>query len=295
VKAVSVRQPWAELIVRGAKSVELRTWYVAHRGALAIHASAERQPERVRALGLDPDALAYGALIGVVQLVDIAPLGAAEFESGREQHLADGPMPSAPCFGWRLAEPCRLMAAVPLRGRMGLFNVPDALVAGGDGSPAPVEPIHQPDPGRPFVLYALPEGGGGYRLALYQWPFKDTAGGGRKDALAPGALWGMELGGDRLRAVMDQVLGALRANGHRPSDLARSSQTPFYLDETTGLRLALTFMAVKPLTRFHRIEQIQSGVHDMGDEEAYYWFSKCSAGPHAVRAQHALRVLLAAE
>jgi len=33
----------------------------------------------------------------------------------------------------------------------------------------------------------------------------------------------------------------------------------------------------------------------MSAEEAYYWFSKCTAGPDAVRAQKALRVLLAGE
>jgi len=33
----------------------------------------------------------------------------------------------------------------------------------------------------------------------------------------------------------------------------------------------------------------------MGDEEAYCWFSKCSAGADALRAQKALRVLLSDE
>src|SRR5687767_9624159 len=37
---LSVRQPWAELIVAGRKRVENRTWKTNHRGLLGIHASA---------------------------------------------------------------------------------------------------------------------------------------------------------------------------------------------------------------------------------------------------------------
>jgi len=33
----------------------------------------------------------------------------------------------------------------------------------------------------------------------------------------------------------------------------------------------------------------------MSDEEAYYWFSKCSAGANVTRAQKALRILLTDE
>ncbi len=49
------------------------------------------------------------------------------------------------------------------------------------------------------------------------------------------------------------------------------------------------------LARHDRIEAIGQGVQAMGDEEAYYWFSKCSAGSDALRAQKALRILLAGE
>ena len=49
------------------------------------------------------------------------------------------------------------------------------------------------------------------------------------------------------------------------------------------------------LARHDRIEAIGQGVQTMGDEETYHWFSKRSAGPDALRAQKALRILLAGE
>jgi len=38
MKAITIQQPWAEMIARGLKRVENRTWRTSHRGPLAIHA-----------------------------------------------------------------------------------------------------------------------------------------------------------------------------------------------------------------------------------------------------------------
>jgi len=285
---------------------------------------------------LTPDALDYGALTGTVELAEIIPLGEETYASLREEHLLDTPFPGPPCYAWRLANPRRFDAPIPYRGRMRLFEVDavgqDGILphprrrrsgdlaehskgVGQDGIlpnapcqstrrvPYRVTPPPEPDPERPFVLYTVPEANGGYRVALYQWlPHNgsDVRSNARSDDFsrpAPGATWGIELGGDPLRAVADHLLNALRTNGYKGTDLARAagSDVPFYLDELTGLRLALILLAVKPLARHDRIEAIGQGVQALGDEEAYYWFSKCSAGPDVLRAQKALRILLAGE
>lgn len=292
MKALSFHQPRAEQVIRGDKTLDVRTWRAIYRGVLAVHASAERRDERCRALGLDPATLAYGALVGTVELTDIVPLDEAAYEALRDQHRLEAPFPGAPCYGWRLEAPCRFEAPIPCRGQRRLFDVetePGAQ-ARKPASAYRVTPPPQPDPARPFALYAIPERGGGYRVALYQWLQRDSQAGQR----APGALWSIELGGDPLRAVADHLLAALRANSYKATDLARAAgaEEPFYLDELTGLRLALILLAVKPLTRHERIEAIGLGVQAMSAEEAYYWFSKCSVGPGASQAQKALRVLL---
>ncbi len=41
VKTLSVKQPWAALLCAGVKDVENRSWKIAHRGTLLIHASAQ--------------------------------------------------------------------------------------------------------------------------------------------------------------------------------------------------------------------------------------------------------------
>ncbi len=41
-KALSVRQPYAWLLVNGMKTCENRTWNTTHRGTLLVHASAKK-------------------------------------------------------------------------------------------------------------------------------------------------------------------------------------------------------------------------------------------------------------
>jgi hypothetical protein len=43
------------------------------------------------------------------------------------------------------------------------------------------------------------------------------------------------------------------------------------------------------------VEAISAGIRQMPLEEAYYWYSKCTAADTAERAQRALRILLADE
>ena len=102
-----------------------------------------------------------------------------------------------------------------------------------------------------------------------------------------------ELGGSTLRAVADHVMESLRANGYKPTELGAGRREPFSLAEETGVRLALLFLAVRPITKVERSEVIAQGIRAMTSEEAYYWYSKCTGGPAAERAQRALRVLLA--
>jgi len=41
MKALSIRQPWAWLLVEGFKDIENRTWKTNYRGSFLIHASKQ--------------------------------------------------------------------------------------------------------------------------------------------------------------------------------------------------------------------------------------------------------------
>lgn len=79
MKALTVKQPWAELIVSGAKDIENRTWRTNFRGRVLIHAakipvsseelSAYPLPALRRELK-DGVTFSIGSIIGSVEIVD---------------------------------------------------------------------------------------------------------------------------------------------------------------------------------------------------------------------------------
>lgn len=75
MKIISIRQPWASLIVSGHKDIENRTWTTRYRGPVLIHAS--QRPDDVssedieRRFGVSPASEEpLGGVVGVADLVD---------------------------------------------------------------------------------------------------------------------------------------------------------------------------------------------------------------------------------
>lgn len=90
--ALSVKQPWAALLVAGVKAVEVRTWPVRRRGRVLIHASKvpDDRPEGW-ALVTTPELAALAALrggiVGVGELADCVRYETAEaFAAAVELH-----------------------------------------------------------------------------------------------------------------------------------------------------------------------------------------------------------------
>jgi hypothetical protein len=115
MKTLSVRQPFAWLIVNGFKPIENRTWRTSYRGPLLIHASQRMDAadiDRIEAeAGIVIGAKLYrGGIVGRVTLVDIV-------ESSRSPWFT-GP------YGWVLESP-RLLRFRPCRGQLGLFDTPE--------------------------------------------------------------------------------------------------------------------------------------------------------------------------
>jgi len=81
MKALTVKQPYASLIVEGIKDIENRTWPTKYRGRVLIHAGLDRRldpdfnKEQHNALykyynGIGTQRKVYGAIIGSVKIVD---------------------------------------------------------------------------------------------------------------------------------------------------------------------------------------------------------------------------------
>src|SRR5438093_5065049 len=77
LRVLSLRQPWAWLVVNGYKDIENRSWRTVHRGPLLIHASSTTTTLKADLCrvkddyGVDvPENLEFGGVVGVVDVVD---------------------------------------------------------------------------------------------------------------------------------------------------------------------------------------------------------------------------------
>jgi len=136
MKALSLTQPWATLVVTGAKRFETRSWGTNYRGPLLIHA-AKTFPKYAQLFARElmsdrwPWQLPRGAIIGRVVLKNIH----------RTEDIAPTLTPLERLYGdytpgrwaWELAEAELFEDPIPYKGFSWLFEVDERkLVAAGD-------------------------------------------------------------------------------------------------------------------------------------------------------------------
>ena len=159
MKAITLWQPWASLVIAGIKCNETRSWSTDYRGPLAIHAAKKPASEIAEFLSaLDcvafSDLLAKaglpivrnlprGTILGTVDLIDCGKIKPVWNGGVMEYTVADfhdGLLPIVPSmreksmgdytpgrFAWRLANPVAFAEPIPCRGMQGLWTVPAGL------------------------------------------------------------------------------------------------------------------------------------------------------------------------
>jgi ASCH domain len=107
VRALSVRQPWAELILLGHKTIEVRSKATHLRERVYIYAGhnrieAEEEARIAAKFGIDVDGLPRGFLVGTVEIICCRPLAMSDSESACFE-INDG----AASYAWMLDRPER--------------------------------------------------------------------------------------------------------------------------------------------------------------------------------------------
>ena len=129
--ALSLKQPWATLLVHGLKQVEVRAWPTARRGPILIHAARIPDP-RPEAWASVPPALKaetelIGGIIGTAVLTDCRTYSCVqEFQDDQELHLNEPTWFRSPVlYGFTFIQP----APLPFRrypGWMRFFSIDEA-------------------------------------------------------------------------------------------------------------------------------------------------------------------------
>lgn len=129
--ALSIRQPWASLILRAGKDIENRSWPTRFRGRILIHAAKGCTRDELEdaldfaeyACGIrysaDLKTIQHGGIVGSVEIVDCVTVSNSPWFCGR--------------FGFVLRDPQPLPLR-PWRGQLGFFDVPESVTPGAEGA-----------------------------------------------------------------------------------------------------------------------------------------------------------------
>ncbi|GAA3940565.1 hypothetical protein [Hymenobacter algoricola] len=145
MKALSLIQPYATLIMLGYKQYETRSWSTKHRGTLAIHASAGKPAwarkvcqenmhirQVLSAHGLTFDTLPRAAVLGICQVNHMLKICApSAAESEHEIEAGDLRPVEVACgdytpgrWAWDLDKVLELPTPIPQKGALSIWELP---------------------------------------------------------------------------------------------------------------------------------------------------------------------------
>lgn len=103
-KAISLKQPWANLVATGAKMIETRKWSTKYRGDLIICSSQ------------NPKIEPYGKALCIVELYDVRPMTEKD-ERKACIKLYKG------AYAWMLRNLRPITLPIPVKGSLGIFDI----------------------------------------------------------------------------------------------------------------------------------------------------------------------------
>lgn len=112
-RALSVKQPYAQRIITGEKTIEVRSLNTTHRGDVMICSSQAPVLEGYMS----------GATLGLVELYDVKPIEDFTPEDWEATTIPPEDRPKITRgFGWMLRNPRRVVE-FPVKGQLGVWNL----------------------------------------------------------------------------------------------------------------------------------------------------------------------------
>jgi hypothetical protein len=117
MKAISLKQPYAELVVSGKKKIELRKWNTKFRGEFLIHASKTSHLESMKKFNFKT--LPTGCIVGKAKLIEVKHyISKDEFDKDRDLHLASEDWGE---YGFVIENPQR-MKEISCKGKLNFWD-----------------------------------------------------------------------------------------------------------------------------------------------------------------------------
>ena len=122
MKCLSISQPFADLIVSGKKTTELRSWSTNFRGEFLIHAPIKIRINDCKRLKISKK-LVTGAIIGKAEIYDVKIYKSkVENNIDYKKHFASNEFFDKK-YGFLLKNPKSFRIPIPYKGKLGFFDV----------------------------------------------------------------------------------------------------------------------------------------------------------------------------
>lgn len=142
LKALSLWQPWASLILHGHKQFETRSWFTDYRGELIVHAAKQWKENQVGVLSslsfkykfIEEDLskpphmiTLLGKAVAVCDLVDCIPI-THDFRARQTQLELDCGNWALGRWAWRLDNVRAIDPPIPIKGHQRLWNINPSIL-----------------------------------------------------------------------------------------------------------------------------------------------------------------------
>ena len=116
MKALSLKQPWANWIIDGTKTIETRKWNTKFKGRFLIHASKSIDKS------VEGETEPRGCLIGIAYLAGIIKYtNDLDFERDYEYHRVPWHPDKYPIYGYILTD-VKAIKPIPFKGMLNFFE-----------------------------------------------------------------------------------------------------------------------------------------------------------------------------
>lgn len=123
MKVLTIREPWASLIVNGYKKYEFRSWKTNYRGKILIHTSSiidKDMLNRFSDYNLD---YITGAIIGEAEIIDCILIDKDFNDKLRSENpIVYGNSNHVETYAWKLDNVKKYDKIIYTKGKLGLWN-----------------------------------------------------------------------------------------------------------------------------------------------------------------------------
>ena len=123
MKALTVKEPWASLIINGYKEYEFRSWKTNYRGRILIHAGLTLEEDASKNFKDYNLNYGKGEIIGEATLIDcILVTDKLEEDLYKLNPLVYAKSKHSRVYAWKLEDIKVYNRRIPSKGRLGLWN-----------------------------------------------------------------------------------------------------------------------------------------------------------------------------